>query len=97
PTTSLFPYTTLFRSNHRAPDHRPHRHLRCRERACCTDGWTPRAAGYRRRLALGLLATRPLVGRDGICGVPAPGLVSRAFLPYLRSEEHTSELQSLRH
>src|SRR5947199_4248935 len=66
PRSTLFPYTTLFRSSH-------HRGLR-----------RPRA--------------RPggLAGRREE-GTPGAGRPSRAAAARERSEEHTSELQSLRH
>src|SRR5262245_65328933 len=71
PTSTLFPYTTLFRSR------RPRPRLRAGARA------RPEERRSRRFLP-------PLRGRDG----SAPGHRGR---PRLRSEEHTSELQSLRH
>src|SRR5436853_5772205 len=60
PSSTLFPYTTLFRSSPRTP-----------------------LARQRPRVAEHTAARRTLVGRRG-------GAVAR-------SEEHTSELQSLRH
>src|SRR3712207_7716980 len=69
PRSTLFPYTTLFRSHHA---------LRRRPRGPdLLDGRAPRPLG--RANPSGLL----LQARDG-----------RGDLPRLRSEEHTSELQS---
>src|SRR2546425_4674624 len=73
PRSTLFPYTTLFRSRHRG-----HR----------LGHWT--------RRALPALGSRPL--RDGARprgGWRRDPARARARLPLTRSEEHTSELQSL--
>src|SRR5205814_5594005 len=83
PRSTLFPYTTLFRSRNTASVNRP-RFLRCRARHC---GWmssslaSPRQCSCSSRIDCAVPS-----------GVPAPS-VSRPN----RSEEHTSELQSLRH
>src|SRR5438045_6688907 len=81
PTRStLFPYTTLFRSVDGAPGRRP---------SGPPDGaarFAGHAAGHRRAA----VAVRPR--RDGYAAGPAAG---RRRIH--RSEEHTSELQSLRH
>src|SRR5438094_6802290 len=71
PTSTLFPYTTLFRSAHRSHD---------RSKAACRKSATP--AG----------CDRPHAGH----GHATAGCVSDALgTPQLvRSEEHTSELQS---
>src|SRR2546427_8895651 len=63
PRSTLFPYTTLFRSCHEGDLHRP------REQA--------RTVGASEQLGYGLSAGRSVVHRVGV-----------------RSEEHTSELQS---
>src|SRR3712207_7602752 len=73
PRSTLFPYTTLFRSSNADRLHRPpplpsHPHRR--------RGGAPRAAG----------APAP--------GPPGGGLRRQGVLRVLRSEEHTSELQS---
>src|SRR2546427_12479508 len=72
PRSTLFPYTTLFRSCHRAgaAPHGPVQHLR----AAACPARAPRPA----RAAL----------RAGA------GTAARSGLRALRSEEHTSELQS---
>src|SRR5258705_9188964 len=79
PRSTLFPYTTLFRSRAEAEWHHqadrwrepgPRRERRLRR---------PRGAAARRRSSRGLAPRRVEVHRA------------------LRSEEHTSELQSLRH
>src|SRR2546430_6597047 len=81
PRSTLFPYTTLFRSRH-LPRGAAHR-----ERA--------RGAGLRRRAARGGWAPITLTpeGRDdSVFGVLEPELT--VFHMHGRSEEHTSELQS---
>src|SRR5437899_10134693 len=66
PRSTLFPYTTLFRSRSAAPF------------------VAPTLAGR---------AQLPTVG----AGVAGPVLTARRVADLVRSEEHTSELQSLRH
>src|SRR3546814_20485651 len=76
-TDTLFPYTTLFRSDHDAADRIPRRAFRAQE------------AVHGRRLGIhgGLDAVRD--GNDPDRNGPVPAHAGR------RSEEHTSELQSL--
>src|SRR3712207_7894189 len=77
PRSTLFPYTTLFRSQGRLPD-RPGP-----QRVAEGD-----AGGVRGRLGR-VAHEQPELRRQGLArGVPA------AAQPGLRSEEHTSELQS---
>src|SRR3546814_17530612 len=74
-TDTLFPYTTLFRSRHRAAPTRRARH------------WgrpTPAPPGARRR------SDAPSPDR-----APTPRAYTHFRRDALRSEEHTSELQSL--
>src|SRR5262245_65313532 len=90
PRTTLFPYTTLFRSLHHLP-----RKLKVTITGCATrcvypevqdvaifavPDWERGGVGFRVRVGGGL-STSPRFSQD--LGV--------------RSEEHTSELQSLRH
>src|SRR5258705_1599394 len=70
PRSTLFPYTTLFRSRKQTPDHRPRDRRRHRFL-------------HHQEVTLGAIE---LVGPDLRAGLVQP-----------RSEEHTSELQSLRH
>src|SRR5262245_65086177 len=82
PVSTLFPYTTLFRSRHLRLRRPPARRLALR-----IERRSVPAAGRRRQ-------------RHG--SAPAAGVVARSAhegnLAWLtRSEEHTSELQSLRH
>src|SRR5437899_8568676 len=74
PRSTLFPYTTLFRSLQ-----------------FTGEGATPAQAGSR-------LASRADSLRRALAtlGIPRDPLVNRSRW-YWRSEEHTSELQSLRH
>src|SRR5436190_18502799 len=78
PTSTLFPYTTLFRSDRDAPgDLLP---------SCC--------AGARDGRPLGALLRRVTEGREGVHRPRRrPGARMRIRFS-LRSEEHTSELQS---
>src|SRR3712207_6969981 len=69
PRSTLFPYTTLFRSRPPPPAHQPRR--------AGPDGHRARAARAR-------AAVPPRAAAGG--GLPEPAV--------LRSEEHTSELQS---
>src|SRR5262245_64381575 len=75
PRSTLFPYTTLFRSPRSAPA--------WRERSAASDN--------RRRLS----RTGRRRHRRRRPGTPRPPSPSPRLAP--RSEEHTSELQSLRH
>src|SRR5262245_65025807 len=77
PRSTLFPYTTLFRSDRARADRRRAPLLRSRRAR------EPRAALAARARRGG----RRQRGRAGAAG----------RLPRARSEEHTSELQSLRH
>src|SRR3712207_7588117 len=81
PRSTLFPYTTLFRSDERAPPRprAPARRGRVRAPPRSLDGAPARLARARQRAALHLL------GR---------ARARRAARPRGRSEEHTSELQS---
>src|SRR5258705_2958772 len=72
PRSTLFPYTTLFRSLGR---HDPR-----------VAAWRPRARAARRARAR-FRAPRPVMADRRGCDLGAQ----------IRSEEHTSELQSLRH
>src|SRR5262245_64956703 len=80
PRSTLFPYTTLFRSLAHAPKHPARRAAPRRARGLARD----RAAHRRHRGAPDHARARqpPRLVREPQC---------------LRSEEHTSELQSLRH
>src|SRR2546430_14623991 len=89
PRSTLFPYTTLFRSGHtRASVESPHRSrihvavLGGGGDLGLEGGLPDPLAGGRRRRAHG---SRP--GRARVRSLPPTGL-------HLRSEEHTSELQS---
>src|SRR3546814_3657478 len=97
-TDTLFPYTTLFRS---FPDSRalPHR-----SSGACPHGAAPAVAGMEDDLFLRDRGKRdgppsPLTQRGRIARIhPASRhqtAFSTAFPPDCRSEEHTSELQSL--
>src|SRR5205814_9500834 len=81
PRSSLFPYTTLFRSQFRAP-------VANQKAARRAPGNIKR--GCRRS---GYIVARPFSGKDLSAVRP---LVVATIYPD-RSEEHTSELQSLRH
>src|SRR3712207_8398403 len=76
PRSTLFPYTTLFRSNHRVGQPGSHVQL--------TNG------GTERLVLIGILWRRIKVV-DLICKLSESGLIGPQIL---RSEEHTSELQS---
>src|SRR3546814_1502383 len=87
-TDTLFPYTTLFRSNFFQP---------VEKRACMANKIRPSrcSANYRAR-AIGMQRENQFRLWVGICGlalVVLPLLIH--WLATLRSEEHTSELQSL--
>src|SRR5258705_4578656 len=76
PRSTLFPYTTLFRSL-----------------AVRRDAWNS--------IVVPLLLRAPWVLALAVMPVPSesdrPGLAVLLYVAALRSEEHTSELQSLRH
>src|SRR5438045_7755880 len=73
PTSTLFPYTTLFRSNRSMTLRRPMRAKNiCYIKHCSEPG-----------RSISMVRQFPRSGRNS--------------LPEFRSEEHTSELQSLRH
>src|SRR3712207_7721239 len=74
PRSTLFPYTTLFRSRGRAPRRRPDRGRRLRARAAAR-------MGLRRSHA-------------GPAGAQHEMLPAEPLTDGVRSEEHTSELQS---
>src|SRR2546425_9154991 len=71
PRSTLFPYTTLFRSRASCAARRD----ACYQGATSTPPW----------------ATRLMLEIEG----PPPGKEARQPSPHARSEEHTSELQSL--
>src|SRR5262245_51593264 len=79
PTSTLFPYTTLFRSVR--PDQDEHR---AEEQECGES---------EREHARGTLARAP----PPVRGAPSRGRCILGRMHPVRSEEHTSELQSLRH
>src|SRR2546430_8906286 len=81
PRSTLFPYTTLFRSTEHAPDRRAHEQLERDHRA----HRVPRQPDPR------LAAEQPEPERGARAHADAPQLHVAAEL---RSEEHTSELQS---
>src|SRR3712207_9487274 len=89
PRSTLFPYTTLFRSRRGRGDQGGHRWLR--------RGRGDRRVGHPAVFEQAFYA-RDLAGRVVLVGVPAPDMT--ITLPLLevfgrgRSEEHTSELQS---
>src|SRR5205814_10644593 len=92
PTSPLFPYTTLFRSE-------LHREL-ARDNAIGGDvgvaSGRKRHGGIEERLGLGdhLVAACLVVTLAGLGGIVRDGV---GAVEGVRSEEHTSELQSLRH
>src|SRR3712207_8922411 len=75
PRSTLFPYTTLFRSS--VHDHHPR----------------PDVHALVEVEHVVVQHADAAVGREGADGVRAVGAVDRVFVP-VRSEEHTSELQS---
>src|SRR5205814_5884971 len=81
PPSTLFPYTTLFRS-HAADVGRDHHHL------ADVEALLDVAHHHRRRIEV--------VGRYIEEALDLPGMEVERHNP-VRSEEHTSELQSLRH
>src|SRR3546814_5208987 len=88
-TDTLFPYTTLFRSSRRRKTGRGPPHSRRGHKPRATrPGLAGRPASYgtgRGSRSLGIISSRP--GKDRV--------KTGHFLRFLRSEEHTSELQSL--
>src|SRR3712207_8517974 len=76
PRSTLFPYTTLFRSSAVTPSIRADR--------------SPGPGALRQALAPGVLAMLALA----LTVFAAAGAVMAYLMPVLRSEEHTSELQS---
>src|SRR3712207_9151498 len=89
PRSTLFPYTTLFRSPTRGSD------LGRRTSAAKPrlDGPGVRLRGRRTRARARLVALAP-VELDALAGVADRRLDRLAPQPRVRSEEHTSELQS---
>src|SRR5262245_64326521 len=77
PGSTLFPYTTLFRSRRGTP-------------AWFEEGTTARSSPFARLLTCSLRAF--IQDRQ-----PTLGGIAKVARPKKRSEEHTSELQSLRH
>src|ERR1035438_1965257 len=114
PRSTLFPYTTLFRSQCSCPDSSP-LSRRCAGRPCCreqlrTRPWIPerrtepvrkptrRPPGSPRLCALAQTSRAgECPWRLGIAPLPEGCQSSRPRRVRCRSEEHTSELQSLRH
>src|SRR2546425_3031802 len=88
PRSTLFPYTTLFRSRPRSPARAP-RPARCwRSTASVARGWSVPTTGGRRGWT-----TRQWCGTV-LRWIPPTRCTRSARVPG-RSEEHTSELQSL--
>src|SRR5687767_15335563 len=75
PRSTLFPYTTLFRSSRRPRQRRPPRARRSTGSSACVDGLVRGS---------GALSSSPSLRKAAAPAAPAA-----------RSEEHTSELQSL--
>src|SRR3989441_2267278 len=94
PRSTLFPYTTLFRSAYprvvRGEDHDDRRDVEAREHMCRRE---PRVdvAGVRRQRRAGGPGARVRHGGEQL----PHGALQLALRPRIRSEEHTSELQSL--
>src|SRR2546430_14250621 len=89
PRSTLFPYTTLFRSASGGPSRRP----------TARGPRTRRAGSSRRRPSRLPVVARGLVRGDRLAHVGVERadeqlLVAQLELPLRRSEEHTSELQS---
>src|SRR5258705_1790034 len=82
PRSTLFPYTTLFRS-------------------IFAEKGEPAFRDMERKEMEAALANQPAVLAPGGGWAAQPGALEAAratgYVIYLRSEEHTSELQSLRH
>src|SRR5256885_4177717 len=86
PRSTLFPYTTLFRSNDRAHQLGP-AHLQLRARAVVQP--------LLRLVGNGLHDGRVLVTQhQRAVTAPAVEVLVAVHVPLARSEEHTSELQS---
>src|SRR5262245_63532310 len=81
PRSTLFPYTTLFRSRRPTSEHFIQN---------CSEGVDVHSRSDRIRLGERLLGGH-------VAGSSEPGAAQRQRSPSFRSEEHTSELQSLRH
>src|SRR5205814_6846306 len=97
PRPPLFPYTTLFRSGLRSAELRAHRQLvraaadaRARNPDDKTVHDTRHAVLFKPR------SSRPLLTKLDQTALPSVDPKGINGLPW-RSEEHTSELQSLRH
>src|SRR3712207_9175881 len=89
PRSTLFPYTTLFRSVRHAAARRP------RRAAAARDGLGGRPGRLRERLRLALELLPGVRAAHGqVAGERAAGAMSGGDAGSLRSEEHTSELQS---
>src|SRR5690606_41696463 len=84
PRSRLFPYTTLFRSSPRAP--RRTRPNRSTSRGCCHDRCEDNLMEFAFYFSAGVAVAATLMVIINTRAVHAP--------LYLRSEEHTSELQS---
>src|SRR5205814_10374373 len=92
PRSTLFPYTTLFRSMEGDASKGSYRLRSARKRESCVSIGPPLAADKPRLRASGLNAMYNDTMKSAF------GLSLLASLLLLsRSEEHTSELQSLRH
>src|SRR5205814_9310705 len=85
PSSTLFPYTTLFRSKRR-------RQSALIRKGCAADAFCFVAVKFRSTRSLAKSFPATLQRRPGECWT-----TSRRFYEPKRSEEHTSELQSLRH
>src|SRR5438874_7042737 len=85
PRSTLFPYTTLFRSGneHFHPD-------------VAGSGYPGQTGDYRLLLDLGYSGVQPADGPAVLAADPAPEAILNRSPLVLRSEEHTSELQSRR-
>src|SRR3712207_8270672 len=84
PRSTLFPYTTLFRSPYGAArDAKVRATPRARMVRSTRGGRPPHGRGAARVLPSGVAPE-----------VPMPRLARQPLFPALRSEEHTSELQS---
>src|SRR5205814_8353755 len=90
PRSTPFPYTTLFRSNKRESDAPTRRTRTARARA---------GSACRGRVGefADAPARRPVRRREVAHPLRGPELEDVHSRPEARSEEHTSELQSLRH
>src|SRR5262245_64551969 len=83
PRSHLFPYTTLFRSE-------PHGRLSRVKRE--------HSRRFRHVLEISIAAiAEQRIGKLSFLAHPRPAQHEHVRVPIIRSEEHTSELQSLRH